>query len=383
MQKVMVKLADYYLQAFIFKGGIMREKLQDIISKIENVDSKAAKEAQDYCVSLLKIPGSLGRIEDLAVQLSSITGKTKNNLDKKCIIMMSADNGIVAQNVSSAPQSVTVTMTECFSKMVTGVGVFARAANAKLYVYDIGVNGDINDKAVINKKIMRGTNDFSLGPAMSEEAALKAIFTGIEAVKTAIDDGYEVIGTGEMGIGNTSTSTAVICALSGAKVKDCVGSGTGMVNDEAMQNKIDVINRGLTINKPNPDDPVDVLAKVGGLDIAALCGVFIGCAYYKVPAVIDGYISSAAAYAAFKLCPKVRGYMIESHITEEVGYKVVKEQLNLKPMFDLNMRLGEGSGCPFTFFAIDCANSMMNNMYTFEQGMISEEYTDKIDELKF
>ncbi len=186
-----------------------------------------------------------------------------------------------------------------------------------------------------------------------------------------------------MGIGNTSTTTAILCALTGTSASECADSGTGMVDEISLKNKIDAIDRGLRVNRPDPSDPIDVLAKVGGLDIAALAGIFLGCAYYKVPAVVDGYISSCAAYAAYRLNPLTKEYMIESHRTEETGYRIIEREMGLSPMFDLRMRLGEGSGCPFTFFAIDCANEMMNHMYTYDQGMISAEYTDKLDKLKF
>lgn len=360
----------------------LKETVNTYIEGITDIDLEAKKQAEEYNMALLKIPMSLGRIENVAIQLASITGNVKNDMKKKCIIMMSADNGITAKGVSSAPKEITKTMTECFSSLVTGVGVFARAADADLIIYDIGVDADVNDKAVINKKIKRGTNDFSEGPAMTYEEALEAILVGIEAVKDAIDKGYQVIGTGEMGIGNTSSSTAVVCALTNTEVSQAVGRGAGLT-DEAYENKIALLKKALEINKPDPTDPIDVLAKVGGLDIAGLVGVFLGSAYYKVPVVIDGYISSAAALIAYRLQEKVKAYMIESHITEEIGYQAIKQEMNLEPMFNLRMRLGEGSGCPFTFFAIDCANSMMNYMFTFEQGMCSEEYVNKIDELSF
>lgn len=360
----------------------LKKQVEHYISGISDVDLKAKEEAQNYNAGLLKIPSSLGRVEDIAIQIASITGKVKNDMRKKCIIMMSADNGITAKGVSSAPKEITKSMTECFSKMVTGVGVFSRVSKSDLIIYDIGVDADVHDKNVINKKVRRGTADFSEGPAMSYEEALQAILVGIEAVKDAVDQGYQVIGTGEMGIGNTSSSTAIICAMTGTDVAEAVGRGAGLT-DEAYENKINLLRSAIKLNDPDKNDPIDVLAKVGGLDIAGLVGVFIGCAYYKVPAVIDGYISSVAAFVAYKLNEKIKQYTIESHITEEIGYNTIRKEMNLKPMFNLNMRLGEGTGCPFTFFAIDCADSMMNHMYTFEQGLCSDEYVEKIDELKF
>ena len=359
------------------------EEILSYIDGIDGADEKAVAAATERNNDLLKIPGSLGRIEDIALKLAGITGNTVNDLSEKCIIIMSADNGVVAKGVSSAPQSVTVTMTECFTKEVTGVGVIAKVANADLFVYDIGINGDIQDPHVINKKIRRGTADFSEGPAMSREECLDAIMVGIEAVKYAVDRGYKVIGTGEMGIGNTYSTTLVVCALTGANIDDCVGKGTGMVDDESYINKVNVLKQAMEVNRPDCSDVIYVVSKVGGLDIAGLIGVYIGAAYYKVPVVIDGYISSVAALCAYKLNSKTFDYMFESHVTEEVGYKAILEAMPIRPMFNMNMRLGEGSGCPFTFFAMDAANSMMKNMYTFAQSAISSEYTDKLDDLQF
>ncbi len=360
----------------------LKQQVQNYISGISDVNQQAKAEAEAYNGALLKIPMSLGRIEEIAIQIASITGSVKNDLSKKCIIMMSADNGITAKGVSSAPKEITKSMTECFSKLVTGVGVFSRVSKSDLLIYDIGVDADVHDKNIINKKVRRGTADFSEGPAMSYDEALQAILVGIEAVKDAMDKGYQVIGTGEMGIGNTSSSTAVICALTEADPSLAVGRGAGLT-DEAYENKVKLIRHAIELNAPDQSDPIDVIAKVGGLDIAGLVGVFIGCAYYKVPAVIDGYISSVAAFVAYKLNDRIKQYVIESHITEEVGYRIIRDEMNLNPMFNLKMRLGEGSGCPFTFFAIDCACSMMSHMYTFEQGMCSEEYVEKLGELKF
>lgn len=361
----------------------LKEQVMNYVNGIQPTDKQAMQNAQEESMNLLKIPMSLGRIEEVGFKLASISGKTVSDYGKKCILIMSADNGVVAKGVSSAPQSVTKTMTECFSKYVTGVGVVSKAYGNDLLTYDVGNIAEIEDKAVINKKLMHGTNDFSEGPAMEYETALKAILVGIEAVKSAIDQGYKVIGTGEMGIGNTSTSTAIICALANMSVDQAVGKGTGMTDDAAYQNKINIIKKGIEVNKPNSNDPIDVLAKVGGLDLAALAGVFIGCAYYKVPVVIDGYISSAAFFAAYRLNPLVKEYAFESHKTVEPGYAVIAKETGIKPMFDMDMRLGEGSGCPFTFFTIDVAQSMFKNMYTFEQGMCSTEYTDKLNDLQF
>lgn len=353
------------------------------VDGISPANEKAIEDAKAFSLDLLKIPGSLGRLEDISYKLAGITGEIKKTFGKKCVIIMSSDNGIVDEGVSSAPQSITKTMTEVFTRFGSGVGAISKAYGNDLIVYNIGVKPDIDDPNVINVNLMRSTNDFAKGPAMDYDTALKAVLVGINAVKDAVDKGYEVIGTGEMGIGNTSTSTAVICTLAGQSVDNAVGKGTGMTDDEAFEHKKAIIQQGIDINNPDKDDPIDVLAKVGGLDIAAMAGMFIGAAYYRVPIVIDGYISSAAYYAAYKLNKLVADFAIESHKTEEPGYAIVQRETGVRPMFDMNMRLGEGSGCPFTFFAIDCAQSVMNTMFTFEMAEASTEYTDKINDLKF
>ncbi|NLW69646.1 MAG: nicotinate-nucleotide--dimethylbenzimidazole phosphoribosyltransferase [Eubacteriaceae bacterium] len=361
----------------------LKEELFAYVDGISPANSEVIEQTKGYALNLLKIPGSLGRLEDISYKLAGISGEIKKEFGKKCIIIMSSDNGIVDQGVSSAPQSITKTLTEVFTRFGTGVGAISKTYGNDLFVYNIGIKPDIDDPKVINVNLMRGTNDFSLGAAMDYETAIKGMLIGIKAVKDAIDAGYEVIGTGEMGIGNTSTSTAVICSLAGENVDNAVGKGTGMTDDTALIHKIKVIQRGIDVNRPDKNDPIDVVAKVGGLDIAGLVGIYIGCAYYKVPVVIDGYISSAAYYAAYSMNPLVADYAIESHKTEEPGYAIIAKNTGLKPMFDMNMRLGEGSGCPFTFFAIDCAQSVLNNMFTFEMAEASTEYTDKVADLKF
>ena len=220
-------------------------KVMNYVEGIKPADQKSIEKAQEESMNLLKIPMSLGRVEEVGFKLAGISGKTVADYDKKVIIIMSSDNGIVDKGVSSAPKSVTKTMTECFTKKVTGVGVISRVYGNDLIVYDIGNEQDIEDPEVINRKLMRGTNDFSEGPAMTRETALKAVLIGIEAVKDAIDRGYKVIGTGEMGIGNTSSSTAVICALAERDPGDFVGKGTGMTDDKALLNKIELIRQGL------------------------------------------------------------------------------------------------------------------------------------------
>ncbi|MCL1913090.1 MAG: nicotinate-nucleotide--dimethylbenzimidazole phosphoribosyltransferase [Eubacteriaceae bacterium] len=360
-----------------------KKEIEEAIASIEGANIQAMEAAEAYSLGLAKIPGSLGRVEDIAIKLSGITGKVKNAMPKKCVIIMSSDNDIALEGVSSAPQDVTAALTEIFADMVTGVGVMARVSGSDVIVYDVGVKQDIQNPKVINKKIRYAAGNFKNGPAMEPDECMKAIKIGIDAALDAKEKGYDVIGTGEMGIGNTSSTTCVTALLTGASVDDLVGKGTGMSEASQLDHKINTLKAALEHNQPNQDDVFDVITKVGGLDIAALTGLYIGAAMAKVPVVIDGYISSVAALCAWKLNPKTYDYMIESHSTAEPGYKAIRDAMGLKPMFDMNMRLGEGSGCPLAFFVVDCANSMMNHMFTFEQSDIGEEYTDKIPEFEF
>lgn len=353
------------------------KKLNDIINGIENVNNEAIRQANKRITSLAKPLKSLGKLEEMAVKLSGITGKVKNKINKKIVIIMCSDNGVVEEGVASAPQSVTLSQTINFTKGLTGVAVLAKANNAELMVVDVGINCDFTHPNVINKKIRKSTDNISKGPAMSYEEAVKGILIGIDAVKKAKDEGYEILGVGEMGIGNTSTSSAVLSALTGVSAEEVVGRGAGITN-EAFIKKISVVKQALEINKPNKKDPIDVVSKVGGFDIAAMAGVFLGAAYYKVPVVIDGFISIVAALIGFRLNNKVRDYMFTSHVSKEVGYNVAIKELELSPILNLDMGLGEGSGCPLAFSIMDSACAVMNNMATFEQAEINDEYLDEL-----
>lgn len=353
------------------------KKLNDIIDGIENVNNVAIRQAGERMTSLAKPLKSLGKLEEMAIRLSGITGKVKNNINKKMVIIMCSDNGIVEEGVASAPQSVTLSQTINFTKGLTGVAVLAKANNAELMVIDVGINCDFTHPNVINKKIRKSTDNIAKGPAMSYEEAVKGILIGVEAVKKAKDEGYEILGVGEMGIGNTSTSSAVLSALTGVSVEEVVGRGAG-ITDEAFMKKIRVIKQALEINKPNKKDPIDIVSKVGGFDIAAMSGVFLGAAYYKIPVVIDGFISIVAALIALRLNNKVRDYMFTSHVSKEIGYNVAIKELELSPILNLDMGLGEGSGCPLAFSIIDSACAIMNNMATFEEAEINDAYLDEL-----
>jgi nicotinate-nucleotide--dimethylbenzimidazole phosphoribosyltransferase len=352
-------------------------KLNNIINSIEDINEEAIIEADKRMTSLAKPLKSLGKLEEISIKLSGITGKVKNNITKKAVIIMCSDNGVVEEGVASAPQSVTLAQTINFTKGLTGVAVLAKANNTELMVVDVGINCDFNHPKVINKKIRKSTYNMVKGPAMSYEEAIKAMLIGIEAAKDAKELGYEILGVGEMGIGNTSTSSAILSTLTDIKVEDVVGRGGG-ITDETFKWKKEVVKKAIEINKPIKDDPIDVVSKVGGFDIAAMAGVFLGAAYYKIPVVIDGFISVVAALIAFRLNSKTRDYMFTSHDSRELGFKVAMKELNLSPILNLDMALGEGSGCPLAFSVIDSACAVMNNMATFEEAEINDSYLDEL-----
>ena len=354
-----------------------KKELDFIINGITELDKAAIDEAKKRVDFLAKPLGSLGKLEDIAIKLAGITGKVKNKIKKKCIIIMSSDNGVVEEGVASAPQSVTLAQTINFSRGLTGVAALAKENNTDLIVVDIGVNTDKKIPGVIDRKIRKGTSNIVKDRAMSYEECIIAINTGIDMVKKAYNDGYSILGVGEMGIGNTTTSSSVLVSLTGCSVEEAVGKGAG-ITKEAFEKKKWVVSEAIRVNKPNINDPIDVLSKVGGFDIAGMTGVFLGAAYYKIPVVIDGFISAVAALVAVRLNPLVKEYLISSHCSKEIGYNIAMKGLGLEPMVNLDMRLGEGSGCPIAFSIVEFSCAMMNNMGTFDEAEINDDYLDEV-----
>ncbi len=352
----------------------MQEKIEALVRAVQPLDQKAMLAAEAHQARLAKPPGSLGRLEELSVQLAGITGKVHNELPRKQLLVFAADNGVVAEGVSSAPQSVTMQQTINLTRGKTGAAVLAKRFGCGLTVCDVGVNADICESAVLNRKIAYGTQNICAGPAMTREQALQAILTGA-AVAENVD--ANAVGIGEMGIGNTTTSSAVLAVLLGADVDKVTGRGGG-ITEESFRKKKAVIRTAIAVNRPNRDDVIDVLAKVGGFDLAAMCGAFLGAAASRRAAVVDGFISAVAALCAVRLCPLVRGYLIPSHASFEIGYRLAMEEMTLRPLFDLGMRLGEGSGCPLAFQVLDAACAVMNSMASFDEAGINDDYLDEI-----
>lgn len=352
----------------------MQKKIEALVRAVQPLDQKAMLAAEAHQARLAKPPGSLGRLEELSVQLAGITGKVHSELPRKQLLVFAADNGVVIEGVSSAPQSVTMQQTINLTRGKTGAAVLAKRFGCGLTVCDVGVNADICESAVLKRKIAYGTQNICAGPAMTREQALQAILTGA-AVAENVD--ADAVGIGEMGIGNTTTSSAVLGVLLGADVDKVTGRGGG-ITEESFRKKKAVIRTAIAVNRPNRDDVIDVLAKVGGFDLAAMCGAFLGAAASRRAAVIDGFISAVAALCAVRLCPLVRGYLIPSHASFEIGYRLAMEELALRPLFDLDMRLGEGSGCPLAFQVLDAACAVMNNMASFDEAGINDDYLDEI-----
>ena len=353
------------------------QRLNEYISQIRELDKGAMAKARTRQDELAKPPGSLGRLEDIAIRLAGISGSVLYDADKRCVIIMCADNGVFEEGVAATPQSVTYSQTVNFTRGIPGVAVIAKQFNADLIVVDVGVNADINHPLIKNRKTRKSTWNIAKREAMTYEEAVGAILTGIETAVEAAENGYKLIGAGEMGIANTTTSAAVLCALTGIPAEKAVGKGAGL-KEEAYKHKIEVVKTALLKNKPNPADPVDVLSKVGGFDLAALAGVFIGGAYMRVPVVIDGFISMVAALAAARLAPRAKEYMFASHISFEQGFVYAAEALGIEPCLNLGMRLGEGSGCPIMFAVIDAACAVTRNMGTFAEAEINDDYVEQI-----
>ncbi len=384
-----------------------REKLLDIIDKIVPADAAAMGAAAGRQASLAKPPGSLGGLEDISIKMAGITGSVFNEIDRSCVAVFCADNGVAEEGVSSAPQSVTMAQTVNFSRRLTGVGVLAESFGSDLLIVDMGVKHPIpaelydkvplwNTRRIIDRNIRPGTDNIAKGPAMSREEVMRCIEVGIEMAQAVKNAGYDIMGVGEMGIGNTTTSAAVLSAVTGMGSDETCGKGGG-INDKSFARKKQIVDevsadwraRGGLLGAPRTsarekadsemiDSMIDILARMGGFDICAMAGAFIGAAANELPVVIDGYISVVAALAAYVMAPKSVDYMFASHKSWEKGYELAVDALGMKPFLELGMRLGEGSGCPIAFEVIRGACDVMRNMATFEEAEINDDYLEEI-----
>lgn len=337
------------------------QKTLDAIAPTDRAVMAAAQKEIDYC---LKPPGSLGKLEDIARQIAGITGKIHNRITKKAIVVMMADNGVCSEGIAMYPQDITRIGADFVTSGRMGVNFLANYAGADIIAVDVGIQVDVDLPKVINRKVRYGTANFLEQPAMSRDEAVQAIEAGIEVTNTAIDQGYDLFGAGEIGIGNTTASSAVLYGFTGAHIDRVVGRGAGLT-DQAFERKKEVVKQAVRLHRPDPDDALDVLSKVGSLDIAGMAGVYLACAARRVPVVTDGLISNVAALTAMRLKPEAVDYMIPSHISFEPGAKLLKEITGLEPMLDMNMRLGEGTGCALVFSIIEAALRMIEEMGSF------------------
>ena len=345
-------------------------KIIETAKKIIEPDHKMRGIAKAHLDDLTKPQGSLGRLEELAEQIVFITGKKRPKISKKVIFTLAGDHGVAEEGVSAFPQEVTRQMLLNFSHGGAAVNVLARHAGADVKVVDMGVQGEIpQSSGIINKKIQPGTSNMSKGPSMSRNNAILSLERGIELVEENSD--YDLIGTGDMGIANTTASSAIIAVLTGKEVKQVTGRGTGIDNN-AFKNKVEVIKKAIKINNPDPNDPIDVLSKVGGFEIGGIAGVLLAAASKRIPVVVDGLIATAGALIAAKIEPKVKFYMVPSHLSVENGHKKALQFLELNPYFDLSMRLGEGTGAALTITLIDAAVKIYNEMATFSNAKVSK-----------
>lgn len=351
----------------------MANLLNETIKHIKPLDDDAMRQARARQDELTKPRGSLGRLEELSVRLAGIQGRALPLIENKVVITMAADHGVTAEGVSLYPTDVTAQMVGGFLRGRAAVNILARIASARVVVVDMGVAVDIPPHSLlVSRKIGYGTRNMVKGPAMSREEAIKAVATGIEIVNAELAKGMDITGTGDMGIGNTTPSAAIAAVMTGTPVADVTGHGTG-IDGKQLQHKIDVISKAIQINAPDPRDPLDVLAKVGGFEIGGLVGVILSAAANRVPVVIDGFISGAAALIAAGLAPQAKDYMIAGHVSVEPGHKIILRHLGLKPLLDLDMRLGEGTGAVLAMFLAEAAANVLREMPTFTEAGVSEK----------
>lgn len=347
-------------------------KLDLICSSIGLPDEAAANAARSRQDRLTKPPGSLGRLEELAVRVAAIQGTSRPEVADKAVFVLAADHGVAREGVSAYPQAVTAQMVYNFVRGGAAINVLARHIGTRVIVADLGVACDLEPHPqIVVKKIGYGTRSLACGPAMRREEARRSIEAGIEIFEAELKQGLQLVGTGDMGIGNTTAATAIAAACCGLPVEQVVGRGTG-IDDARFTAKIAVITRSLEMNRPEASDPIDVLAKVGGYEIGGLAGVILAAAAHRVPVVIDGFISGAAALIAVGLEPKVKEFIIAGHVSKEPGHRRILERMGLQPLLDLEMRLGEGTGAVLAMGIVEAAVKLLNEMATFDEAGVAE-----------
>jgi nicotinate-nucleotide--dimethylbenzimidazole phosphoribosyltransferase len=352
---------------------MVNNSIEETIGLIRPLDEGMMRQARARQAELTKPRGSLGRLEDLSVQLAGIQGRTAPVVKNRVVIIMAGDHGVAAEGVSRYPAAVTSQMVGAFLDGRAAVNILARTAGVRVVVVDMGVAADLTPQTgLISHKIGYGTQNMALGPAMSRVEAIRAVEAGIAVVAVEKAKGMDIVGTGEMGIGNTTASAAITAVMTGRSVGEVTGHGTG-IDDRQLLRKIDVISQAIRVNAPDRLDPLDVLARVGGFEIGGLAGVILGAAARRIPVVIDGFIAGAAALIATGLAPEAKNYLIAGHMSAEPGHKIMLEYLGLQPFLDLKMRLGEGTGAVLAMFLVEAAANILNEMPTFAESGVSEK----------
>ncbi|MFQ5711233.1 MAG: nicotinate-nucleotide--dimethylbenzimidazole phosphoribosyltransferase [Candidatus Geothermarchaeales archaeon] len=347
------------------------QRIRDVIAKIKPLDAEAMREAKERQDSLTKPRESLGVLEDLSIRVAGIKGEASPSIREKAVITMAGDHGVVEEGVSAYPMEVTRQMVRNFVGGGAGINVLARHVGSRVVVVDMGVAADINEPHVINRKVNYGTKNMAKEPAMMRDEAIGSIEAGIEVFMEELKRGMDIVGIGDMGIGNTTASSAIVACITGEPVRRVTGRGTG-VDDSTFERKVRVIERALKVNRPNPKDPVDVLAKVGGFEIGGLVGVVLAGAAHRVPVVVDGFITGASALIATELAPQARDYLIAAHLSVERGHKIILDRMGLRPLLDLEMRLGEGTGAAIGISLTEAACKVLSEMATFAEAKVSE-----------
>lgn len=350
--------------------------LQKIIKSIKPINIKFGEIAQKHLDNLTKPQGSLGRLEEFAKRLVEIFEDPMPVLDKKAIFIFAGDHGVTEEGVSAYPKEVTKQMVFNFLRGGAGINVLARYAGAEVVVVDIGVDYEFgNLDGLISKKVVMGTKNMRNGPAMTREEALRCIEVGIDLANEYALKDYKIFGTGDMGIGNTTPSSAIAAVLTGKPVSEVTGRGTG-IGDNVLRKKIRVIEDAIYLNKPNTSDLIDVLSKVGGAEIGGIAGLIIGAAARRIPVVIDGFISTAGALIAYYIEPKTKDYMFAAHNSVEIGHKTMLEIIGLRPILDLDLRLGEGTGAALAMLMIEAGLKIYKEMSTFNEAGVSNKFQD-------
>jgi len=356
--------------------------LETILSSISAVNVKFIEHAQKHLDNLTKPRGSLGRLEEFAKQIVSITENSMPSLDKKVVFTFAGDHGVADEGVSAYPKAVTHQMVLNFMNGGAGINVLARHAGADVVVVDIGVDHDFVVESLkpapiagglfISRKIVSGTRNMRKGAAMTRDEAVKCIDVGIEMANGYAKRGYKIFGTGDMGIANTTPSSAIAAVMTGKSVEEITGRGTG-INDDTWKIKVQVIKDAIALNRPNPSDPLDVLSKVGGAEIGGIAGLIIGAAANKIPVIVDGFISTAGALIAYSIEPNTKDYMFAAHMSQEAGHRTILEKIGLRPILDLDLRLGEGTGAALAMLVIEAGLKIYKEMATFSEAGVSEK----------